>query len=121
MASNYVPARHNIGIVDPVTAETVGMMLAKRQDGTPAYEVFDRKNLADQFFTGTPQQTYQDPEEELPIIQSDWRSGFGLEIADILEPKRYFSSIGIMVSFATANMLLIVFSKLRRLLIGFDP
>lgn len=99
MATTYQSSKHDIGIVNVSTTglgtDVIGMMLVKDpKTGAPAYAEYDSKYLAEQFFTGAPAETYQDPEEELTIAQSDWRSGFGLEIADSSDPKRYYASYG---------------------------
>lgn len=95
---NWVKSHHDIGITNVGSAgagtDVIGMMLAEREDGTPAYEEYDGSFLASQFFTGVPSQDYTNPEEELIISQDDWRSGFGLETYDPRDTKRYFSSIG---------------------------
>lgn len=98
MADTWIKDRHDIGITNDNSGDLIGMMLAE-QNGVPAYAVYDRKNLADQFFTGAPDQRYQDPEEELPIYQNDWRSGFGLEYSDVNDPKRYYYSDGMDMRF----------------------
>ena len=98
----YQKNRHNLGITNVGSAgsgtDLVGMMLAKRDDGSPAYEEYDGKFLADQFFTGAPSQVNIDPEVEFLLGGTDWRSGFGLQYADRNDPKRYFSSIGMDLS-----------------------
>jgi hypothetical protein len=98
----YSKALHDIGITNVGTGGSgtavIGMMLAQRQ-GQPQYQEFDNPLLADQFFTGAPQQTYINPEKELPIGQSDWRAGFGLEVASSSDPFRYFDSLGIDARF----------------------
>ena len=88
MSDNYVKTKHDIGVTN-TNGDVVGLMLAQKPDGTPAYAVFDRKHLADQFFTGTPLQTYQDPEVEIPLSQYSWRAGMGLKVFDPSEPERY--------------------------------
>ena len=102
MPSTYQKNRHDIGLTDPGTDGTgtnlYGLMLRKIR-GVPVYSELDGRYLADQFFTGTPSQTYINPEEELPLGQSDWRSGFGLEVMDANDPLRYFSSIGMDMRF----------------------
>jgi len=99
MSSTYNKERHDIGIQNVGSAgagtDVIGRMLAKREDGvTPAYEEYDGKYLAQQFFTGTPSLVNIDPEEEVILSQDDWRSGFGLDVFDSNDSKRYRSSIG---------------------------
>ena len=95
----YLSSKHDIGVTNVGTGGTgtdvIGMMLAKREDGqTPAYEEFDAKFLADQFFNSYASVDNVDPEEEMLLTQNDFRSGFGLEFYDRQDPKRYYSSIG---------------------------
>src|SRR3990167_10433409 len=92
MASDYVASRHDIGITN-ANGDVVGLMIAQRKDGTPGYAVFDRKHLADQFFTGTHQASYQDPEIEIPISQYSWRAGLGLKVYDNSQPERYNKAV----------------------------
>ncbi len=95
MATNYfVKARHDISILDPSTADTLGFMLARDNKDTPFWREIDGAALVDLFNTGSPTQFSTDPEKELLLGQSDWRSGFGLEYQDSSDPKRYFNSIG---------------------------
>jgi len=89
MSDNYVKTKHDIGVTN-TNGDVVGLMLAQKPDGTPAYAVFDRKHLADQFFTGAPLQTYQDPEVEIPLSQYSWRAGMGLKVFDPSDPERYY-------------------------------
>lgn len=98
MASTYMPQRHDIAITNIGTAGTgtdlIGMMLAKGKNNAPMWVVYDGKHIAEQFFTGTPSPEYTDPEQEILMGQSDWRSGFGLEYYDSNDKRRYYSSIG---------------------------
>jgi len=89
MSNSYTKLKHDIGVTN-TNGDVVGLMLAQKPDGTPAYAVFDRKHLADQFFTGTPAQTYQDPEVEIPLSQYSWRAGMGLKVFDPSDPERYY-------------------------------
>ncbi len=91
MSDNYVKTKHDIGVTN-TNGDVVGLILAQKSDGTPAYAVFDRKHLADQFFTGTPAQTYQDPEVEIPLAQYSWRAGMGLKTYDPSDSERYYKS-----------------------------
>lgn len=98
MVTTYQQKRHDIGITnigaDGAGTDLIGMMLAQRPDGTPAYEEYDARYLADQFFTGRAEPVNINPEEELILYQDDWRAGFGLEYFDYNDLKRYLSSIG---------------------------
>ncbi len=99
MASPYIFEKHDFGVLRSDGTTKVGMMLAKNKDGTPLFQVFDDEYLASQFFTGTPGYGSLPAEKELAIRQEDWRSGFGLEIYDSNDTKRYFSSIGMDMRF----------------------
>tara|TARA_Y100000310_G_scaffold144390_1_gene143652 strand:+ start:23808 stop:26102 length:2295 start_codon:yes stop_codon:yes gene_type:complete len=92
MASSYVKEKHDIGILRSDGTTKVGLMMARDKNDIPRYSMYAKKKLTDQYFTGLPDYGYQDPEEEVPISQDDWRSGLGLEIADSDDPKRYHKS-----------------------------
>ncbi len=92
MADSFVFGRHDLGIED-TDGSILGLMCAKDK-GVPLYEEHDSKYLSDQYYTNTPDQTYIDPEKEIPLVQSDYRSGFGLEVADPTDPLRYYASYG---------------------------
>ena len=95
MANYYQSSRHDISITDISTGDVLGFMLAK-DDKTelPLYAEYDSKYLADQFFTGTPSVVNMNPQEEIPLVLYDWRSGFGQYIYDSADSKRYWESIG---------------------------
>ena len=84
----YLSDKHELGITN-TDGSVIGLMLMQERD-TPSYAVFDRKYLADQFFTGTPSQAYQDPERELLLSQYSWRAGMGLKTFDANDPERYY-------------------------------
>lgn len=98
MANCFVPARHDLSFTDPSTGDTLGYVLAEEQ-GVKVYAEMDSKYLADQFFTGTPSVLNMNPEEEIPMTISDWRRGFGQEIFDYDDQKRYFLSVGMDLRF----------------------
>ncbi len=91
MVSQFTKDKFDIGITR-TDGTVTGLILAKDRNGVPIYSLVSKKKLADQYFTGIPDYGYQDPEEELPIQQDDWRAGIGLEIADSDDPKRYHKS-----------------------------
>jgi len=97
MAYNF--AKHDLGILRSDGTTTVGMMLVKNDDGSPAYAVYDDKYFAEQFSTGQSSYSNVDPQKELIDEQSDWRSGFGLEYWDDDLPKRYYASYGMDLRF----------------------
>ncbi len=72
--------------------KVVGMMTRKDARSVPAYQVFDDEYLASQFFTGEPGYGSLPSEKEIAIRQDDWRSGFGLEVYDSSDNKRYRTS-----------------------------
>lgn len=92
MCSQFNPNSHDIGITNS-SGTIVGMMLAQSR-GLPLYAVFDDEALAAQFFTGRAGTSSVRPQQELILDQNDFRAGFGLNIFDYNEPKRYFSSTG---------------------------
>ncbi|KKM65787.1 hypothetical protein LCGC14_1487700, partial [marine sediment metagenome] len=89
--STYVSKKHDIGIT-PTSGEAVGMMLVQDK-GVPRYQVFSDEYLASQFFTGLPGYSNLRPEKELQVGGVSWRSGFGLEFFDSLDPERYYYTI----------------------------
>lgn len=64
------------------------------QTGAPFYKELDGNYLVNLFYNSQADPVAKNPQEELPIILSDYRSGFGLEIYDYDDSKRYFSSYG---------------------------
>jgi hypothetical protein len=95
MGTNYYKkANHDISILDPSTGDTLGFLLARDDLATKFWREVDGKSLVDLFDSSTPTQFSTDPEKELLLGQSDWRSGFGLEYQDSSDPRRYFNSIG---------------------------
>ena len=92
MSPIFVHEKHDIGIIR-TDATKVGLMLATI-DGKPAYRTSTERYLKNQYYAGAPDYGALDPQSELPIILDDWRSGFGLEVADSADPLRYYSSIG---------------------------
>lgn len=94
----YIKERHNIGILRSDGTTKVGLMLVE-QNGRPLYRTSTERYLKNQYYSGAPDYGALDPQSELPIIQDDWRSGFGLEVADSADPKRYYSSIGMDMRF----------------------
>lgn len=92
--STFVKTKHDLGFLDTDGSTTVGLRLARDAKGNPIYRTMDDEYLASQMFTGTPGYGNLPPEKELAIRQDDWRSGFGQEVYDANDPKRYFSSIG---------------------------
>jgi len=112
MASTYSSAKYDFGLKDPVTTDVIGMMLKKRvvtdehgrKSKAPIWEVYDGKHLVD-LFTQSPTQISTNPEEDLPIGQSDWRGGFGLEVQNLDEPLRYHRSLGMDMRFRGRGIL----------------
>jgi len=93
MATYYDPKKHHVGFVDQ-SGNTIGMMLALDKNGTPIYQVEDAPYIP------YPTRGQSPVDQELPpIIQDDWRSGFGLEVYDNDDSKRYYSSIGMDLRF----------------------
>lgn len=92
MSTPFVKVRHDIGILRSDGSTKVGFMLARKGD-VPVYEEYDDEYLAEQRFMGEPGYSALPPEKELSFRQDDFRGGFGLEIYDPSELKRYFYGI----------------------------
>ena len=91
MAIPYNKDRHDIGILRQDGTTSVGFMLARQKNGVPIYSVDDDEYLAQQQtqqagYSGLPY------EKELRLGQDDWRGGFGQEIYDSNDPKKYLYS-----------------------------
>jgi hypothetical protein len=91
MAIPYNADRHDLGFLRADGTTKVGFMLARQKDTSPCYSVTDDEYLAQQQtqlagYEGLPY------EKELRIGQDDWRSGYGQEIYDRNDPKRYLYS-----------------------------
>ncbi len=84
--------KHDLGLLKQDGTTKVGLMIVKDKNGVPLYREFDDEYLAEQRLTGVPGYGALPPEKELAIRQDDWRSGFGLEVYDADDPKRYFAS-----------------------------
>lgn len=87
----YEKEKHDIGILDPTGSGVINeFMLAQDKNGVPLYQTFD-----DEYIESVSRGESR-PEKELPpIMQDDWRSGFGLDDYDDDDPKRYYSSWGV--------------------------
>ncbi len=101
----YNPTQHDIGIPivgsDGTSTNVIGMILAQREMRlnsktppylVPFYQEFDDEYLASQFFSDPAGYGNLPPEKEIAIRQDDWRAGFGEDIFDSSDPRRYFSS-----------------------------
>lgn len=86
----YIHERHDIGILRANGTDKVGLMLAQK-NGVPVYEEYDDEYIATQQ-TQTPGYENLPVEKELAMVIDDYRSGFGMEIYDTQDPKRYFAS-----------------------------
>lgn len=94
----YDKSKHDLGVLRQDGVTKVGFMLVKKNN-QPQYAVFDDEYLAQQFFTGTPGYGSLPAEKEIAMRQDDWRSGFGLNVYDAADPKRYLSSRGMDLRF----------------------
>ncbi len=92
MASTYNKMHHDLGVT--YGSDVIGMMVAKDENGKMMWKEYDDLYLAQQFFSGEPSYVNVPPERRLPLSQDDWRSGFGMEVYDPEDPKRYCSSYG---------------------------
>jgi hypothetical protein len=89
----YVHERHDVGIVR-TDGTKVGLMLARDQYDNPIYQTTFDKPFAAPRYSSSPDYGSFDPENEIWMIGTDWRSGFGLEVANSDDPYRYYSSLG---------------------------
>ncbi|MAH50443.1 hypothetical protein CMI37_31770 [Candidatus Pacearchaeota archaeon] len=89
----YNKEHHDCGILRSDGSTKVGLMLARGNDGEYLYQVDDDEPFASQQVSeaGYGALPYG---KELVAEQHDWRSGFGLEVYDENDPKRYNSSYG---------------------------
>lgn len=95
----YDSSKYDIGIVKQ-DGESIGLMLARDpKTNAPLYEVVDDEFLAAQMFTGVPGYGNLPPEKEIAMRGDDHRSGFGLEVYDASDPKRYFASYNMDLRF----------------------
>ena len=99
MVAPFIHDKFDIGILRQDGSTKVGMMLVKDKYQNPSYRVYDDEYLAAQFFSGAPGYGNLPPEKELALRQDDWRSGFGLEVYDSNETKRYYTSDGMDMRF----------------------
>jgi hypothetical protein len=80
---------HDIGIKDPVSGKTIGMMVTRNKNNAPDWLTYDDEYLAQQIYTDAGYGALP-PEKEIAIRQDDWRAGFGEYIFD--DPKRYYKT-----------------------------
>lgn len=100
MADYFHQSRHDIYLKDPSTGDELGFVCDRVLDAAtgikrPAYSEYDSKYLVDLFATDSPTQVNTNPEEELVLGQSDWRSGLGLKYYDSDDPLRYHKGVNI--------------------------
>lgn len=98
-ASPYIQDKFDLGILRADGSTKVGLMLVRDKNNAPQFAVFDDEYLAAQYFSGEPGYGNLPSEKEMVMRQDDWRSGFGLEIYDSNNSKRYYSSIGMDMRF----------------------
>ncbi len=91
MADTFNSGKHDFGVT--YSGTVYGMMLVQKE-GVPQWAEYDDEYLATQFFTGEPSAVNLPPEREISFVRSDRRSGFGEDVYDSSDTKRYFSSIG---------------------------
>ena len=103
MANFFLATKHHIALTSPSADSASGLAagdiigfncIPDPQTGAPFYKELDGQYLVDLFYNSQADQVAKNPQEELPIILADYRSGFGLDIQDYADPKRYFSSYG---------------------------
>ena len=84
---------HDFGIVDSTGTE-VGLMCVRDKNGTPMYAKGTLPSITDAYHTGSPDYAATRAEEELRLIQSDYRGGAGLEYVGRPDTeKRYHYTI----------------------------
>ncbi len=99
MTAPFTDKKFDIGVLRADGSTKIGMMLVKDKNGVPRYQLYTDEYLASQYFSDVPGYGALPAEKELSMIQDDWRSGFGLEIYDSNDSKRYFSSDGMDMRF----------------------
>lgn len=114
MVTNYSNKSHHFALTIPAADTTSGLAAGdivgfncipdKDKGGAPFYKELDGQYLVNLFSNSQADQTAKNPEEELPIIMSDYTS-FGLDIQDYDDPKRYFASYGADLRFKGRAML----------------
>ena len=99
MPETYDSAKHDIGL--KYSGTTYGLMLAQEEyeyngvkNTRPVYQTLIDEYIAEQQATGQPGYEHLPVEKELSFVQSSYRSGFGQEFYDALDPERYNTSIG---------------------------
>ena len=98
-ADTYVFDKHDIAINDPVSDKLIGMMLVQEK-GVPLYEEYEDEYLVAQYASAAATYANVDPTKELPIVQSDFRSGMGQEVFSPSDPLRYYEAINCDLRFA---------------------
>jgi len=97
MCASYNAHKHDLGLVR-TDLSTVGLMLAKNRDRAGneglSYRTFDDEYLAQQQ-TESPSYNNLPVEKSLKLVIDDWVSGFGKEVYDSNDPKRYYESIDV--------------------------
>jgi len=106
--ANYFTKAHHFALTAPAADTASGLAkgdiigftcIPDPQTKAPFYKELDGQYLVDLFYNSQADQTAKNPQEELPIILSDYRSGFGMDIQDYNYTKRYFSSCGVDLRF----------------------
>jgi hypothetical protein len=104
VANYYLPSKNHFALTSPAADTTSGLASGdivgftcipdKEKGNAPFYKEIDGQYLVNLFSNSQADPTAKNPEEELPILMDDFRSGFGMNIQDYLQPKRYYSSFG---------------------------
>lgn len=112
--TNYATKSHHFSLTSPAADTASGLAkgdvigftcITDPAKNAPFYKELDGQYLVDLFNSGQVDEIAKNPQEDLPIIQSDWRSGFGLSVQDYDDPKRYFSAHGSDMRFKDRAML----------------
>jgi hypothetical protein len=102
-ANYYLASRNTFALTAPAADSASGLAsgdvigfncIVDKETGAQFWKELDGQYLVDLFYNSQADPVAKNPQEELPIIMSDFRSGFGQDIFDYSDLKRYFSSYG---------------------------
>lgn len=98
-------SRYDLIITDPSAGHVFGFNFPADRPISESFIEMDSKHLVDLFASDTPIQTNTNPELKLLVGQNDFRSGFGLEVQDLKDPKRYHVTSGMDLRFKGRGIL----------------
>ncbi|KKN73884.1 hypothetical protein LCGC14_0396860 [marine sediment metagenome] len=93
--------QYDLSLVRTDTTTEVGFMLDKDKNGRLRYERVTDPQLAQQFFTGSPDLGKMEPQKEISINQANFEAGFGQEFYSSagVNEFRYYQSLGVDARF----------------------